>query len=134
MEITWRVISEEWEGERGGKHTEYKQHKWQVENRQGEVKNSIGNVEAKELICTTHGHELKGNSGGRGCAGQRGIKQGGEWDNCNSTINKIYFLKKDSWSQMLARMQRKGTFVPPVGGNINWCSHYGKQCGGSSRN
>ena len=25
---------------------------------QGEVKNSIGNVEAKELICMTHGHEL----------------------------------------------------------------------------
>ena len=27
--------------------------------RQGEVKNSVGNVEAKELICTTHGHELR---------------------------------------------------------------------------
>ena len=26
----------------------------------GEVKNYIGNGEAKELICTTHGHELKG--------------------------------------------------------------------------
>ena len=24
------------------------------------VKNSIGNEEAKELICTTHGHELRG--------------------------------------------------------------------------
>ena len=24
----------------------------------GEVKNSIGNVEAKQLICMTHGHEL----------------------------------------------------------------------------
>ena len=31
-----------------------------VENRQGEGKKSIGNVEAKELICTTHGHELRG--------------------------------------------------------------------------
>ena len=29
-------------------------------NRQGEVKNSIGNVEAKELICTIHGHKLQG--------------------------------------------------------------------------
>ena len=29
-------------------------------NRQGEVKNSIGNGEAKELICMTHGHELTG--------------------------------------------------------------------------
>ena len=26
----------------------------------GEVKNSIGNREAKELTCTTHGHELSG--------------------------------------------------------------------------
>ena len=27
-------------------------------NRQGEGKNNIGNVEDKELICMTHGHEL----------------------------------------------------------------------------
>ena len=27
-------------------------------NRQGEGKNSVGNVEAKELISMTHGHEL----------------------------------------------------------------------------
>ena len=27
--------------------------------------------------------------GRRGCSGQRG-KRGGEWDNCNSIINKIY--------------------------------------------
>ena len=32
----------------------------------GEVKNSMRNVEAKELICMTHGHELTwGNDGGR---------------------------------------------------------------------
>ena len=35
--------------ENGGKVTENKQHKQQVENRQGEGKNSIGNVEAKNL-------------------------------------------------------------------------------------
>ena len=29
-------------------------------NRQGEGKNSVGNVEAKELISMTHGHELRG--------------------------------------------------------------------------
>ena len=41
----------------------------------------------------THGHELKGgNVGGRGCARWSGVK-GGKWDNCNSMINKIYFLK-----------------------------------------
>ena len=32
---------------------------WQVQDRQGEVKNSTGNGEAKELICMTHGHELR---------------------------------------------------------------------------
>ena len=30
-----------------------------MENRQGEGKNSVGNVEANELICMTHGHELR---------------------------------------------------------------------------
>ena len=34
-------------GKEWGKGTENKQHKLQVENRQGKVKNSIGNVEAK---------------------------------------------------------------------------------------
>ena len=43
----------------------------------------------------THGLEIRGggNAGGRGCEGQRGIK-GGEWDNYNSIINRIYFFKK----------------------------------------
>ena len=50
----------EWKGERGRKGTENKKHKWQVQNRFGEVKNSMGNEEAKELICMTHGHELRG--------------------------------------------------------------------------
>ena len=30
-----------------------------MENRQEEGKNSVGNVEAKELLCITDGHELK---------------------------------------------------------------------------
>ena len=48
-----------------------------MENRQGEGKNSVGNVEAKELISMTHGHELKGdNVGRRGYAGRRGVKGG----------------------------------------------------------
>ena len=37
-------------GENEGKGTGNKKHRWQVENRQGEVKNSIGNGEANELI------------------------------------------------------------------------------------
>ena len=48
-----------------------------VGKKQGEGKNTIGNVEAKELICMTHRYELKqGNAGGRGCARQREIKGG----------------------------------------------------------
>ena len=47
-----------------------------MENRQGEGKNSVGNVEAKELISMTHGHELQGgNVGGSGWAGW---SEGGE--------------------------------------------------------
>ena len=42
-----------------GKGTGNKKHKWQVEDRQGEGKNSIGNGEAKDLTCTTHRHELR---------------------------------------------------------------------------
>ena len=58
-------------GDKGGKGTGNKQHKWQVENRQGEGKNSTGNVEAKELINTTRGHDLRcrENSAGEGMQG-----------------------------------------------------------------
>ena len=37
-----------------GKSTGNKKHKLQVQNRQEKVKNSIGNGEAKELICMTY--------------------------------------------------------------------------------
>ena len=53
----------EWEGKRVGEVQRISS----IENRQEEVKNSIGNVEANELTCTTHGLELQGeNEGGRG--------------------------------------------------------------------
>ena len=87
-------------GKNEGKCTGNKKHKWWVQNRQGEAKNSMGNGEAKELICMTHGHELKGgNVGGRGCAGWRGIR-GGKWDNCNSIINKIYLKIKNKKKEL----------------------------------
>ena len=60
-----------------------------MENRQGEGKNSIGNVEAKELIGVTYGGGECGREGG----GQDGVEWGGKWDNCNSIINK-YIKKK----------------------------------------
>ena len=85
------------EGENGGKGTGNKKHKWQVQNRQGEVKNSIGNGEAKELPCTTNGHELSGVDHRREGGNQPGGEgpRGENWDNCNSIINKIYFLKSE---------------------------------------
>ena len=53
MEIIWRVIS--WEGEGGewGKGAGIKKHNSEEQNRQQEVKNSIGKAEAKELARTT---------------------------------------------------------------------------------
>ena len=42
-------------------------------NRQGEGKNSVGNVEAKELISMTHGHELQGGMW-EGEGGQDGVE------------------------------------------------------------
>ena len=83
----------EWEGERGVKVQRISSldDRWKIDR--GEGKNSVGNVEAKELVRMTHGHELEGgNVGGRGWAGWSGVR-GGEWDNCNSIINK-YILKK----------------------------------------
>ena len=44
----------------GGEGTGNKKYNWYVQNRQGEVKNSIENGETKELIHTTHGYELRG--------------------------------------------------------------------------
>ena len=34
----------------GGKGTGNEEHNWEAQNRQGEGENSVGNVEAKELI------------------------------------------------------------------------------------
>ena len=80
-------------GKNGIKGTGNKKHNWQVQNRQGEVKNSIGNREAKELISTIHGHELRwGLLEGRQVLG-RGRQREKNWDNYKSIINKIYFKK-----------------------------------------
>ena len=44
-----------------------------VQNRQGDDKNSIGNGVAKELLCMTHGHELRRELlEGMGILGRRG--------------------------------------------------------------
>ena len=51
-------------GENRGKGAGIKSTNWQVQNRQGDVKNNVGNGVAKELICMTHGHELRGGIAG----------------------------------------------------------------------
>ena len=51
----------------------------------------MGNAEAKEFICATHGHGLRGSGMQAGGCRVKGNKGGGEWDNCNSIINKIYY-------------------------------------------
>ena len=82
-------------GENGGEGTANKKQKWQVQNRQGEVKNSIENGEAKELICMTYRYELRCRiAAGREDAGWRGIKGRKKQDNWNSIISKIYLKKK----------------------------------------
>ena len=81
-------------GKSGRKGTENKKHEWQVQNRQGKVNNSRGYGEAKRLICTTHGHELRwGNAGGSAVQGRDESRRGKIWDKCNSIINKIYSNK-----------------------------------------
>ena len=61
----------------------------------GKVKTSIGNGKAKELTCMTLGHELSGVGMlvGGGCRVE--ASKGEKRDNCNSIINKIYFLKRN---------------------------------------
>ena len=65
MESIWRVISWEWEGGEWGERVRGLRSiigRYKIGNVKGigTVKNSIGNGEAKELICTTHGHDLRG--------------------------------------------------------------------------
>ena len=66
-------------------------------NRQGEVKNSIGNGEAKEFICMAHGHELRrGVLEGWLCRaeGDKGEKK--EWGNYSSIINVTYLKRMNT--------------------------------------
>ena len=49
--------------------------------------NSIGNGEAKKLICMTHGHELRGGLllEGKGVP-DGGGQMGNKWNNCDNII------------------------------------------------
>ena len=82
MEITWRVTSREGWGEIGVKGPGNTKHNWYVQNIPGEVKNSMGNGEDKDLICSTHGYELRAGEcwwdGGYRAEGDKGEKKMGQ--------------------------------------------------------
>ena len=78
MEIICRVISweEEEKGKKGGNDAGVKKYNWYKQNKQGDVKNSKGKGEAKELIGTNHGRELSGGLlEGRGVPGRWGQRK-----------------------------------------------------------
>ena len=47
-------------GDNEGIYTGTKKHSWWVQNRQWGVGSSMGSGKAKGLICTSHGHKLRG--------------------------------------------------------------------------
>ena len=57
MEITWRVISREGEGENGEKVQGLRSLNGRYKIYRGDGKNNMGNGESKELM--THGHDLR---------------------------------------------------------------------------
>ena len=58
-------------GKNGRKGTGNKKHKWWVQNRQGEVKNSMGNGEDIELICMIYGQWRERGAGWREIKGRK---------------------------------------------------------------
>ena len=73
----WRSLEDYQQGGGEGKKYRDQKHNWQEQNRQGEIKNSIGNGEAKEFIHMTCGHELGvGIAGGKEGTRQRGDNPG----------------------------------------------------------
>ena len=78
MEITGRVISGEWAGmEEKVQGIRSINGRYKIDR---EVKDSIRNGEAEELICTTHGHELRGVMlVGGGIQGRGELRGGKNW-------------------------------------------------------
>ena len=94
MEIIWRVSAGRGKGENWGKVRGLRSIIGR--NKIDRERNSIGNGEAKELTCTTHGFEVRGELLEGRMYWAEGDKGAGNWDNCNIIISKIYFkiLKK----------------------------------------
>ena len=47
------------------------------------------------------------------------------------TLVKIAIIKKSTNNKCWKGCEEKGTLLHTVGGNVNWCSHYGEQYRGS---
>ena len=58
------------------------------------LKKGMGNRGLKELICTTHGHELRGGMLEHWGSIAEGGQRGENWEKCNSIINTYIFFKK----------------------------------------
>ena len=56
MEITWRLAVGRGREGMGDKVQGIRSINGRYKNREGDVKNSMGNAEAKELVYMTHGH------------------------------------------------------------------------------
>ena len=78
----------------GGKVQGLRSTNLQVQNRQGDVKNSRGNGVVKELICMTHEQEPRQGGLLEGMGVPGGGQRGENQDNYNSIINKIHCKKE----------------------------------------
>ena len=97
MEIIWRVISGEGEGDNGEKVQGIRSINGRYKIDRGRLRIVWEMEKPKNLyVRTTHGHELRGGDEcwWEGCSGWREIKGRKKWDNCNSIINKIYLKRK----------------------------------------
>ena len=108
MEVTWRVISGEGEGGMREKVQGISSIRGRYKIDRGRLRVVyIGNGEAKELLCMTHGYELREeNAGGRKVRG-REVKGGGKWENCNSIISKIYLKKLSDKKEKITKNEKK---------------------------
>ena len=50
------------------------------------------------------------------------------------TLVRMAIIKKSTNNTCWRGCGKKGTLLYTVGGNVNWCSHYGEQYGSSSKN
>ena len=78
MEVFGGLSTGSGKGKNGEKMQGLRSTNWQVQNRWGHVKNSIGNGVVIELTCMIHGRELSGGNSQRECGVLGGGDKGGK--------------------------------------------------------